>query len=838
MGHRPKPRGPSEGRRKTSPEPQPASGRKPGSPRWKRRGFRLLAGAGLPLGCLLVLELSLRLAGFGYPTSFLLTSHHNGQEVFVQNNCFGWRFFGPQLARTPRAVMIPQAKPRDSVRVLVFGESAAYGDPQPDFGLPRMLQALLNLRYPGVRFEVVNAAMTGINSHATLAIARDCVRAKADVWVIYLGNNEVVGPFGAGTVFGPQTPALRFIRGGLALKATRAGQLLDAARRRLDQPPAGQSEWGGMRMFLEHQVRADDPRMQAVYHHFERNLTDILETGRRSGAGMVVSTVAVNLKDCAPFASAHRPGLDRTDEAKWRQAYQRGVEAQQAGRLPEATESFREAAALDDRVAELHFRWGRCSLAAGDRAEARRHFLLARDLDTLRFRCDSRLNAIIRHVASGRDAEKTLLADAEEAFEQQDPDALPGDDWFYEHVHLTFEGNYLLARTVAEQVAKLLPTGVKAGVPESQPWPSLADCAQRLSWSDWNRHAALLDMLGRLNDPPFTQQLNHDDQVRRLGRLLESLAPAAQPTALRAALARCREAAVAAPDDPVLHAQLAELCRLTDELESAAVAARRLVELLPSGAEGWHELGLILVAQNQDELAAAAFRQAAELDSQNVWAINNLAQALVRLGRRDAALREYQRAAAVKPRFGLAYLGIGRILETNGQTREAEEYYRRALQNRIHRAPELTLLARFCHARGWLNEAATNYTDAIRLNPVDPRLRLEAGQTLAALGRNAEAHLQYAEAARLAPTLAEARFLVGVALGRQGRPAEAATHFSEAVRLKPELLEARVNLGVALMNAGQRDEALAQFDEILRRSPTNAVALKHAAALRAKAEGR
>jgi hypothetical protein len=40
------------------------------------------------------------------------------------------------------------------------------------------------------------------------------------------------------------------------------------------------------------------------------------------------------------------------------------------------------------------------------------------------------------------------------------------------------------------------------------------------------------------------------------------------------------------------------------------------------------------------------------------------------------------------------------------------------------------------------------------------------------------------------------------------------------------------------MNAGQRDEALAQFDEILRRSPTNAVALKYAAALRAKPEGR
>ena len=49
--------------------------------------------------------------------------------------------------------------------------------------------------------------MTGINSHVILPLARDCEEARADVWVIYMGNNEVVGPFGAGTVFGSQTTA-------------------------------------------------------------------------------------------------------------------------------------------------------------------------------------------------------------------------------------------------------------------------------------------------------------------------------------------------------------------------------------------------------------------------------------------------------------------------------------------------------------------------------------------------------------------------------------------------------------------------------------------------------
>ena len=181
--------------------------------------FRLLALAGVPLLFLLACwKLGLRLAGFGYPTGFLLKSSNRGEDTFVQNNQFGWRFFGPRAARLPDATSIPRLKPPGTVRIFVFGESAAYGDPQPRFGLPRMLEAMLSLRHPDKKFEVVNAAMTGINSHVIRPLARDCAKAGGDVWVIYMGNNEVVGPFGAGTVFGGQTPPLPLIRAGLASK--------------------------------------------------------------------------------------------------------------------------------------------------------------------------------------------------------------------------------------------------------------------------------------------------------------------------------------------------------------------------------------------------------------------------------------------------------------------------------------------------------------------------------------------------------------------------------------------------------------------------------------------
>ncbi len=122
------------------------------------------------------------------------------------------------MARMPEPFSLPEIKGPHTVRIIVFGESAALGDPQPRFGLSRMLQAMLELRYPGTHFEILNAAIVAINSNVILPIARDCRRANADVWVIYMGNNEVVGPFGAGTVFGRQAPPLPLIRANLALK--------------------------------------------------------------------------------------------------------------------------------------------------------------------------------------------------------------------------------------------------------------------------------------------------------------------------------------------------------------------------------------------------------------------------------------------------------------------------------------------------------------------------------------------------------------------------------------------------------------------------------------------
>lgn len=801
---------------------------------WELWRVRLLVVFGTPIIFLFLFELALRLVGFGYPTTFLLPVSREGREFFMQNNQFGWRFLGPQMARLPNPLFIPQTKAPDTVRIFVFGESAAFGDPQPEFGLPRMLQAMLSLRYPGVHFEVVNAAMTAINSNVILPIARDCTRADGDIWVIYMGNNEVIGPFGAGTVFGSQTPPLPLIRANIALKATRTGQLLDSVRQWIQKPLPDKSDWGGMEMFLNQQVRADDPRMKTVYHHFQQNLANIIRAGQHNGAGIVVSTVAVNLRDCAPFASEHRPDLSESDKTKWNQLYQLGVDAQLAGHCDESAAQFRAASQIDDTVAELHFRQAQCELAFGNIPKAQRQFNIARDLDTLRFRCDSKLEDLIRQSASGNESEHILLADSEHRLAEQSPNGLPGEDMFYDHVHLNFRGNYQLARNIASQVEKLLPEQTKQPIADDQPWPSLEDCARRLAWSDWNQQAALSSMFARLNDPPFTGQLTHGAQVKHLKILVGELAAKPRTTVVNEAQTICGRAAAAVPDDPVLQIQLASLKQSSGDLAGATVAAKRAVELLPCSLEGWSSLGRLFAQQQQFDDAIQAFHREFELDTQDVFALQNLAQSLIKLGRREEAIGEYHRALAIKSRFGPAWLGLGQVLEETGRKSEAEDCYHKALVNRLYRAPDLVTLARFCQSRGWREAATTNYNDAIKLDPSDARLFFEAGQNCAALGRHTEAAQCYASAVQLSRDWPEAHFLYGLELGHAGESAGASDQFRETVRLKPDLLEARLNLGIALANQKHYAESLAEFVQVIQRSPTNGLALKYAQALRGK----
>jgi hypothetical protein len=309
----------------TDPYPFPNPTPAPVAPR-KLWAFRFAAVLGAPILFLLVSELVLRLAGWGYPTGFFLRSETGPVGSFRENAKFGWWFFPQRMVRAPDPIRLSKAKPAGTCRIFVFGESAALGDPEPAYGFSRILRELLEERCPGTKFEVVNFGMTAISSHVVKRIAHDCGPFQGDIWVLYMGNNEVVGPFGAGSVFGSKSPPQWLINTSLAAKCTRLGQALDALESRLFAGRQDSREREGMKMMLDEQIRAQDQRLDRVNDHFGSNLEEILDLASRAEAKTIICSVSSNLKDCPPFASLHQSGLAEDRRKEWIQLFASGQE--------------------------------------------------------------------------------------------------------------------------------------------------------------------------------------------------------------------------------------------------------------------------------------------------------------------------------------------------------------------------------------------------------------------------------------------------------------------------------------------------------------------------------
>jgi tetratricopeptide (TPR) repeat protein len=595
-----------------------------------------------------LIEAVLRFAGFGHPTSFFVRKELGGKAVLVENGAFGLSFFPPALARSPSPVIMDAVKPPGVFRIFLFGESAAMGDPRPAFGMGRYLEALLRERFPGLKFEVVSTAVTAINSHAILPIARECAGYQGDLWIVYMGNNEFLGPFGGSTVFGARAPRNAWVRCYLGLQRTRLGQWLAAMTRGLGGSQTTPANWGGMRMFMDHQLLPHDPCKERLYANFSDNIEDIIQAGRRAGVPLILSSVACNLKDCAPFGSLHAPTLERSRLAEWEGLYRAGITNAARADLAGAIRSFEEAVKLSPDFAETHFRLGQCYLAVTNLEAARRSLGLARDLDSLPFRADSRINSIIADTARRFSGKGVRYLDAEGVLALSRSDPIPGWESFYEHVHLNFDGNYRLARALAEQVSTCLPASVLSH--QQDGWVGAEVCARDLGLTDWNRCTVLEEIIRRLADPPFTQQLNHDLQVEKYSSELAECRHRLQPLAAEEARRVYAEALQNAPRDHWIHHNYAEFLSGVGDLPAATEEMRLVRDLTPQHYAAYFQLGRLLARQERFSEAAVEFEQVVRLLPDYAEAHLNLGIALGRQGLFDRALEQFQTVLRLEPK--------------------------------------------------------------------------------------------------------------------------------------------------------------------------------------------
>ena len=731
--------------------------------------FRFAVLFVIPALLLLGLEIGLRVFDYGVPTGFTFKQKVDGQKRILSNPYFAWRFLGPQLTTKSTYFSLPPGKTEGTYRVFVFGGSAAQGTPAPGYGMTRMLEAMLRDQYPGVDFEVVNGAITATNSHVVLPIVRDCSRLESDLFVIYLGNNEVVGPYGAGTIFSSLASNLSVIRAGIALKGTRLGQLVAGVMGKMPGRNRAPSEnWRGMAMFLDHQVRATDPGMETVYHHFEENLSDICRIAQKSRIPVIVSTVGANLKDSAPFASLHRAGIPDEDIQGWEEMVDEGETLRKQGKVEAAVERFLQAEKIDPDYAELHFRLARCYWAMVDFKTAKRRYVKARELDTLRFRADTRINQTIRRVAGGKSDQGIFLVDSLKTIEANSPEQIPGNGLFYDHVHLNFSGTYRVARGIFEQVQRLLPQGISRYA-SGDAVLSEQDCARRLAYTGWNRLKIAEGLLRKMQRPPFANQLDNVEQLGRLSKAVVSLkARYTRREGQQEVLAQYKTALDNHSTHYLFHDSYAQFqySSLNNPLE-AEKHLRIAVSQCPQAAEELLLLGKVLSSQGKLSEAEEYFRRALLYKPQYTRFLLEYAATLLKQKKSRQGIRYLKEAVEIDPRNASAHNALGVAL-ARSDDRESRRQGVWHLERAVAIDPKL-ILARKNLANHYLNEAA----------------KLEMN------GNSSGARERLQQVVGLLPDDAATRYGLAVLLDKTGDRKAAIEHLSEILRIDPSHTQAR-----------------------------------------------
>jgi tetratricopeptide (TPR) repeat protein len=734
---RSKPRLPS-GRAGNSSTALPA----PALSRGRKWLFRFLVVFVVPLVLLAALELALRLFGIGFDPHFFKPVSIAGRDYYEANDDFGLRFFPRKLARIPSPIEMPAKKAAGTYRIFIFGESAALGDPRPNYGAGCYLEVLLAERFPQAKFEIINTSMTAINSHVILPIAQECARHEGDLWIIYMGNNEMVGPFGAATVFGWRAPPLWLVRTQLQLQRLRVVQLVQRIGARIHGSSSAAAGWHGMEMFTQNQVPPDDPRRQRIYRNFDRNLNDILNIGHKSGARIILSTVAVNLKDCPPF------GSEPPSNADCAKLLQDATTAEAAGQFTNALPMLQRAAATCPKSAEAQFQLATCLLRLTN-GPSLPHFLEAVDDDTLPFRADSDINETIRS-ASRKFAENPVtLCEATEGLKAASPDGIPGGESFYEHVHLNPHGNHALALAWAEEVEKLLPPALKRDAAPS--WISQAECEDLLGLTDWNRVSILEDILRRIQRAPFTGQSGSAQRVARqkdeIDQLRRHLTNEAAPGAREVYERALRHA----PENFRLHENYAEFLEARNELKAAIAERKKVCELIPDYYFPYYSLGVDLKEAGDLAEAHEALLKADMLKPDQADVRLELGIVYARQGEWERARQELQVARRLNPEEPSIPLYLGEVLWKLNRHDEALASLRESIRlNPSNWEPHYRLASDLAQ-QGSLAEAAAEYQSALLLNPTNVKIKLGLASVLLQLGRQPEASQQLNEALQLEP---------------------------------------------------------------------------------------
>jgi tetratricopeptide (TPR) repeat protein len=381
----------------------------------RKRIFSIIAIL-LPFIFLILLEVILRVSGYGDNHSLFITHPDEGYEnYYVVNPEIGKKYFNKMEYTSPAKDRFLKKKHEDVFRIFVLGSSSAVGFPYDhNFMFSRILNERLRDAYPGKKIEMVNTAITAINSFTLADFMPQILNEKPDAILIYAGHNEFYGAFGAGSneaVYHSYT----LIKMHLQLMNYRIYQLaINTIGKVTSIFNTSVKQRGTLmsRMVKDADIIYGSDTYKEGINNYEKNLSAMLEMAKEQNVTVFYSDLVSNLRDLKPFKSIP------SDESM------------------NANEHFNAARQFEQK---------------GEFQKALENYRLARDYDCIRFRASSDINLIVKKLSDKYNAKHVSTNDL---FSKNSPNGIVGDNLLTEHVHPNIAGYFLLSESFFNSIVE------------------------------------------------------------------------------------------------------------------------------------------------------------------------------------------------------------------------------------------------------------------------------------------------------------------------------------------------------------------------------------------------
>jgi superkiller protein 3 len=228
-------------------------------------------------------------------------------------------------------------------------------------------------------------------------------------------------------------------------------------------------------------------------------------------------------------------------------------------------------------------------------------------------------------------------------------------------------------------------------------------------------------------------------------------------------------------------------------------------------------VGKIFEANGQLEQAAAAYRKALEIDPLFAPARLALIQAELNRGNRDAAFAEAKKVAADMPTSPDIQMLLGEMSLRKGDYAEAMGYLEKATKGLPGNADGWALLGRAYHYVKRYDEAADAYRKAVELAPQNFNYRTTYGLIL---GQSGENEAGVAELLKVVNTPGYKEAVGWVNLGwvyrNMNKPEESIAAYKKALEIDPKQEQAALGLGWAYSYTKNYDQAIAAYNQAIK----------------------